>query len=318
MNSATSKSYDVVVVGELNPDLILSGDVTPAFGQVEKLVRGAELTIGSSAGIFACGAARLGLRVALIGKVGADAFGDFMRREVAARGVDLSGVRVDPAVHTGLTLILNRGADRAILTYPGAIPLLAFDEIDLEIVARARHLHLASYYLLDRLRPDVPRLFQEARRLGLSISLDPNYDPSGEWDGGLRQALALSDVFLPNQTELLAISGAADLRAGMDSLAAPGPLLAVKQGSQGACGLWQGQFNQMPSLPVQAVDTVGAGDSFDAGFLYGYLQANPRWSLEQMLRLGCVCGALSTRAAGGTSAQPTLEEAAGYLDEYAI
>ena len=303
-----NKEYDIVVVGELNADLILSGNVDPAFGQVEKLVERADLAIGSSAGIFACGAARLGLRTAFIGKVGTDIFGDFMRGAIAARGVDVSGVKLDPAVHTGLSVILNRTTDRAILTYPGTIPRLRYEEIDLALIARARHLHLGSFFLLDDLRPEVPRLFREAHRLGLTISLDTNYDPLLLWEGGIREALAEADLFFPNQTELLAISGCADLESGMRRITALGPSAAVKLGEHGAIGLDRGTAYRAPSLPVKVVDTVGAGDSFDAGFLYGYLRHAHDWDFGAMLAMGCVSGALSTRGAGGTDAQPRLKE----------
>jgi sugar/nucleoside kinase (ribokinase family) len=309
------RQFDIVVVGELNADLILSGDVVPAFGQVEKWIDRADLAIGSSAGIFACGAARLGLKVAFIGKVGADPFGDFMRQAIASRGIDTSAVQVDPSIKTGLTVILNRGTDRAILTFPGSIPLLRYDEIDLDCVGQARHLHLGSYYLLDQLRPDIPRLFLEAHRRGLTVSIDTNYDPLERWDAGIQPALTHADVFLPNETELLAISQAPDIPTGMQRIASLGPAVVVKQGGQGATGLWRGQRCHADTIPVQVVDTVGAGDSFDAGFLYGYLQRDPDWDFQRMLRMGCICGALSTRAAGGTTAQPDWDEARTYLPE---
>src|SRR6266540_6915390 len=141
----SDKRFDLVVVGEINPDLILRGDVTPAFGQVEQLVEDATLTIGSSSAIFACGAARLGLRVAYVGKIGDDIFGHFMRQQLSERGIDVSGVVVDRAIRTGLSVILSRGSDRAILTYSGSIAALRYDEIDRRLLARARHLHVGSY-----------------------------------------------------------------------------------------------------------------------------------------------------------------------------
>jgi sugar/nucleoside kinase (ribokinase family) len=209
------KQYDVVVVGDINADLILSGDVTPVFGQVEKLLDDASLLMGGSATIFACGAARLGLRVAFIGKVGDDVFGRFMRESLTARGVDTSGVVVDPTVKTGLTVILSRGHDRAMLTYAGTIGALRYDEIDWELIGSARHLHLGSYYLLEKLLPDVPRLFAEARRRGLTVSLDTNYDPAERWDSGIAETLRHVDIFLPNETELARIMGMESRRAAL-------------------------------------------------------------------------------------------------------
>ena len=306
-----SRPYDTLVAGEINPDLILTGDVEPAFGQAEKVVESAVLTVGSSSVIFACGAARLGLRVAFIGKCGDDLFGRFMLEEMRKRGIDVSHVIVDPHLSTGLTVILNRGNDRAMLTFPGAIGALRADEIPNDLLCQARHLHVASYFLQDALRPGLPDLFRRARALGLTTSLDTNYDPAERWEG-LDRLLPLTDVFLPNATEACALVGTPDVEAAADRLARIARVVAVKLGAEGALGVQGEQRVRVPSLSVAVVDTVGAGDSFDAGFLYGYLHG---WPLEKSLRLGTVCGALSTRVAGGVAGQPTLEEALAYLGD---
>lgn len=298
---------DLIVVGEINPDLILSGaDLVPEFGQTEKLVEGARLTIGSSSAIMACGAARLGLRTAFVGVVGDDEFGRYMLREMAARGVDVSACLVDSTLSTGLSVILSQPHDRAILTHLGAIAALRADQVDRGVLRRARHLHVGSYFLLDALRPDLPDLYAEAHQMGLTTSLDTNWDPSGTWDGGLDKLLPHCDVFMPNQAEARLIGRRDDLSNALEVLAAEVPTLAVKLGSMGGLGRSQDLTVRAPALQVEVVDTTGAGDSFDAGFLYGYLH---RWPLIRSLRLACACGSLSVRAAGGTEGQPTLTEA---------
>lgn len=309
------KLFDLVVVGELNADLILRGEVLPEFGQVEKLLDDATLTLGSSSAIFACGAARLGLRVAFIGKIGDDEFGKFVRRELEARGVDTRGVVVDPEIKTGLSVILSQGSDRAILTYLGSIAALRYAEIDQQLLRQARHLHLGSYFLLDALRPAIPSLFEVAHSLGLTISLDTNYDPSEKWEGGLAETLRQTDLFLPNETELQAIARAAgvvDASLALDFVATRVPLVAVKLGSRGAVVRRGDEVIHAESLPVTVVDTTGAGDTFDAGFIYGYLSG---WELARTLRLACVCGSLSTQGVGGTAAQPTFSEALNALSQ---
>lgn len=306
----SSRPFDLLVAGEINPDLILSGDVEPAFGQVEKCVDSATLTIGSSSVIFACGAARLGLRVAFIGKCGDDLFGRYMLEAMQERGIDTRAVMQIPGGHTGMSVILNRGSDRAILTYPGLIAALSAEDIPDDLLGQARHLHIASYFLQTALQPGLPDLFRRARRLGLTTSLDPNYDPGASWQG-IRDLLALTDVFLPNQTEACALTGTDDPTEAARTLGRQTGTVAVKMGAQGALGVQGEVLAHAPALSVPVVDTVGAGDSFDAGFLYGYLQG---WTLERCLRLGAVCGSLSTRAAGGTAAQPTLAEALGFLE----
>jgi sugar/nucleoside kinase (ribokinase family) len=304
--------FDVVVVGELNLDLILTGEVVPAFGQAEQLVDDATLTLGSSSAIFACGAARLGLRVAFVGKVGDDDFGRVVQRALQERGVDTGGVIVDPQVKTGLSVILSRGNDRAILTHLGSIAALRYEEIDQNLLGQARHLHLGSYFLLDALRPAIPTLFATAQAAGLSTSLDTNYDPSERWDSGLAAVLPHTTIFLPNEAELCAIAAQPDLNQALSRMAEQVPLVAVKLGAKGALARRGGETVRAAPWPVTVVDTTGAGDSFDAGFIYGYLAG---WDLARTLGLAGVCGALSTRAAGGTAAQASLAEAQAGLAE---
>ncbi|MEA3336599.1 MAG: sugar kinase [Chloroflexota bacterium] len=306
-----NKLYDIIVAGEINPDLILSDpDLEPRFGQHETLVENATLTVGSSAAIFACGAARLGLTVGIIGVVGEDLFGRFMLDSLTERGVDVSNVIVDPEQKTGLSVILSRGTDRAILTQVGAIDALRAEQIPSELLKKARHLHVTSYFLQTALQPDLPDLFARARLLGLSTSLDTNWDPDERWTG-VESVLEHTTVFLPNEMEVLSLTGLADVREAAQYLATKAGVVAVKLGEQGAIACCQSEFVQAPSLPVSVADTVGAGDSFDAGFLYGILHG---WEMERSLRLGVVCGSLSTVQHGGITGQPTLEQALATLE----
>jgi sugar/nucleoside kinase (ribokinase family) len=301
--------FDILVAGEINPDLILSGDVIPEFGQVEKLVHSAGLTVGSSSAIFACGAARLGLKVAFIGVCGQDVFGRFMLDEMSKRSVDVSNVILRADRQTGFSVILNQQSDRAILTYPGLIAALRSSDISDNLLRRARHLHVASYFLQTELLPGLPELFRRARSFGLTTSLDTNYDPSEEWTG-LDALLSATNVFLLNEREALSLTGQPDVDRAARWLASKVEAVAIKLGPDGALGVRDGSMARAASIPVRVIDTVGAGDSFDAGFLLGYLN---QWSLERSLRLACVCGALSTQKAGGTNGQPALEEAIKYV-----
>ena len=309
----TARDVDLLVLGEINPDIVVRDpDPRPAFGQQERLVETVELTVGSSSAILACAAARLGLRVALVGVVGDDELGRFMLRALTERGVDVSSCRVDPSTPTGASVILSDGTDRAILTALGTIGAVRVDDVPVDLLGRAHHLHLGSYYLQAGARPGLPGLFQQARRIGLSTSVDGNWDPTGRWDSGLRELLAQTDVFFPNEVELARLTGADDPTDGVARLTAqaPGLTVAVKLGSDG--GLVRradAAIVRRPALPVAAVDTTGAGDAFDAGFLLGWLE---RASLERCLELAVGCGSLSTLGVGGVAAQPdrpTLEAA---------
>jgi sugar/nucleoside kinase (ribokinase family) len=308
---SAARDLDLLVLGDVNPDLVLAdASLDVAFGQAETLVEDAALTIGGSGAIMACAAARLGLRTALAGLVGEDQFGAFMLQAVSARGVDVSAVVVDAGVRTGLTVVLARPGDRAILTFPGAIAAMTAERVDPGVLARARHVHVSSFYLQTALAPGLPRLLAAARAGGATTSVDPNWDPSGGWDGGLRALLGEIDVLAPNAVEACRIAGVDDVEAAAARLAARGPLVAVKLGAAGALLVPAGGGAvvraQPPPAPAEPVDAVGAGDTFDAGLLAGLLAGEPP---ADALGLACACGALSLRAAGGTGAQPTLEEA---------
>jgi sugar/nucleoside kinase (ribokinase family) len=303
------RDLDVVVLGEINPDVIVrAADPRPAFGQVELLVDSIDLVIGSSSAIFACGAARLGLRTAFVGIVGDDPMGRFMLDAMRARGIDIASCRVDPEVPTGASVILTSGADRAILTASGTMPLLRDEDVPDALVGRARHLHVGSLFLLDALRPRLAARLAAARAAGLTTSVDCNWDPRETWDGGIWDILRETDVFLPNEAEVRRIAGIGDVVAAAMALAAAGPrVVAVKCGMDGAIAVERdGTVTRVPSLSVDAVDTTGAGDSFDAGFLTGFLAGRP---VGDCLALGVAAGALSTVRVGGTASQPTLAEA---------
>ncbi|MEX1264090.1 MAG: carbohydrate kinase family protein [Actinomycetota bacterium] len=298
---------DLLVLGDANPDLVLlRGDVVPIFGQAERLVDEARLTVGGSGAIMACGAARLGLRVAFAGVVGDDLFGSYMREQLAVRGVDVAGLIIDADHPTGLTVVLSTGDDRAMLTSPGSIGELRASLIDSDLLRAARHVHVSSYFLQAGLAPDLPELLAGVRAGGASTSLDPNWDPSGEWDGGLHALLPAIDVLLPNEAEAALLAHTSDLDSAIASLRSRGPILAVKAGDRGAIAAGPGERVRVAGVPVDAVDTTGAGDSFDAGFVAAMLGGEP---LERCLALANACGALSTRAVGGVDAQPTMQQA---------
>jgi sugar/nucleoside kinase (ribokinase family) len=287
--------FDLLVVGDCNPDLLLLGsDVVPEFGQREKVVDTAQLVVGGSAAIAACGAARLGLDTAFVGAVGRDLLGTFMLDALADRGVDVSGCGADPDRATGITVALVGGADRAMMTAPGAIPLLTAAAIDRDLLRASRHLHVASFHLLDGLRPGLEGLVAEAHAAGATVSLDPQGDPGGGDMALLSRLAAQVDVLFVNEDE----------DAALDSGGCP--LVVVKRGARGAFARTPEATVEAAAPPVAVVDTTGAGDSFDAGFLAARLAGE---GPATALALACACGALSTRALGGTAAQATMAEA---------
>ena len=306
---AEAQRLDLVVVGDCNPDvLVLGDDVTPAFGQQEKLVDGIWMVVGGSAAITAVAAARLGLSVALVAAVGADPAGDFMLGQLAREGVGIAAVAVHDTAPTGMTVALSRGADRAILTAPGAVASLTAQDVPAALLARARHVHVSSYFLLERsLGPGLAAVLAAARAAGATTSLDTNWDPAGKWgDDHLHAALAQTDVLLPNETEALRIAGAPALPAAAGALTAAGRRLVVKLGERGALCADGPAWHRAELPPVTPVDATGAGDCFNAGLIGGLLRG---LALPDAAALGCAVGALSTQAAGGTASSPDLASA---------
>lgn len=293
----------VLVAGELNPDLIFSGlESAPLQGR-EILAKDFSLQLGSSSAIFAAGLAKLGIAVSFTGKVGDDFFGRYCVSELERMGVDVSAVIVEPRVKTGATVSLS-GADRALVTYPGAIAEMRGEDVSDALLAAHGHLHVASYYLQRALRPGLRELLARARRFGLTTSLDPGCDPEGRWGSDIIDLLSEVDVFLLNEIELTGISGAHGVEEGLQRLSQGSTHVVAKLGASGCAIRHEAGVYREPAIRVDVVDTTGAGDSFDAGFLAAWLRGLPTRSC---LRYGTICGGLSTLGLGGTSSQPDWE-----------
>src|ERR1700688_809211 len=225
--------FDVTIAGELNLDLILYGLPEELPSERELLADNLMLTLGSSSAIVAHNLAALGVKVGFASCVGDDPLGQIALERLRNEGVDVSKVRVGPT-KTGLTVLLQHATGRKILTYPGSIFALTFDDLDLSYLADARHFHLSSFYLQRGLRARVPELLQKLKSAGLTISLDPNDDPEDRWGTDLKDALRYVDVFLPNEREAQQIAGTTDFKSALDTLAQMVPVVAAKRGAEGA------------------------------------------------------------------------------------
>jgi sugar/nucleoside kinase (ribokinase family) len=302
--------FDVITIGDMCVDLIVDmGATMPRFGQVEQWVPDYFLEMGGSCCIFACQAAKLGLRTAILGRVGDDVYGQLVMRRLQESGVDTRFVSVDGSLKTGLGIALARpNGDRAILTYGGSLNAVYPSDITDQFLSSGRHLHYGSYYLQTNLHPVAASLIRRAKALGLSVSLDSNWDPGGGWDGGLHECLRQVDIFLPNEQEACAISGQNDVEQAVAALLQEVPVVAVKRGENGALVASGLERHPVPAQPVaHIVDTIGAGDSFDAGFLAGWLRGLP---LRRCAEIGNACGRASTQARGGIIGQPRLADLA--------
>jgi len=300
MPAPSMPRFDVTIAGELNLDLILYGLPEQLRPERELLADRMMLTLGSSSAIVAHNLAALGSRVGFQSRIGDDPLGQIALDRLRQGGVDVARVRTVPGTTTtGLTVILHHGAWRNILTYAGTIAETSWEDLDLDALADSRHFHLSSYYLQRGLRPRIGELFQWLKAKGLTISLDSNDDPEDQWEGGLHEILRYVDVFLPNEREARKAAGTDDLEAAIHKLSQLVPMVVVKLGHKGALAQRGAERFASPSEDVVPMDTVGAGDSFDAGFLHQYVRGA---DLSACLASGNLAGALSTTRPGGTEA----------------
>ena len=294
------KKFDVLVIGELNVDLILNQiDAFPGIGK-ERLAGDMQLVLGSSSAIFACNLSILGPRVAFVGKIGNDEFGKLVIDSLESKKVSTEFIIRSDRYKTGATIVLNYGEDRAMITHPGSMEHFTFSEIKPDILDRCNHIHISSVFLQPGIKENLVDLLSVAKEHNITTSLDTQWDPSEKWDLELEKALPLVDVFLPNIQELLALTRKENLEKAIKSVKDFSNIVAVKMGNNGSVGIKRGKsYSSKPFLNRQVVDAIGAGDSFNAGFIFKFLQ---QAELNECLLFGNLMGAINTTAAGGTAA----------------
>ncbi|MEO6730178.1 MAG: carbohydrate kinase family protein [Ferruginibacter sp.] len=313
------KKFDAIVVGELNVDLILNQiESFPEVGK-EKLADKMTLALGSSSAIFASNLSALGMSVSFIGKTGNDIFGRYIEEQLEAKGVDTSMLMMNDDLQTGATVALSFGENRAMITHQGAMKHLSLKDITKEKLTMAGHLHFSSYFLQPGFTNDLDKLFQLAKECGLTTSLDVQWDPGEKWDFDFKKILPFVDVFLPNEAELLNLTKTDKINSAIQAIEGYGKFMVVKQGNKGSLLWYDGRQVERPSfLNDKVVDSIGAGDSFNAGFIYKFIRG---FAPEECQTFGNLTGAISTTRSGGTGAfkdyQTTMEIARdkfGYID----
>ena len=292
-----TRRLDCLVAGDANADLLIDGIAKLEFDK-EKLATDMNLVLGGSSSIFAFNLARLGAKVGFVGVVGDDFFGTFVTERLRWAGVDVRALRRLRRTKTGLTIWCNQDGRRAGITYNGTIAMVRASDVDREL-RDARHLHVGSYFLLDKLHPGAAALFRRAKKLGLTTSLDCNYDPAETWDSGIREVLKFTDIFFPNEIEARRLTNARNVERAAKELSKLARITIVKLGGHGALVSTEGKQLRVPAVKARVVDTTGAGDSFDAGFLACWFKGG---SIEASARAGAVAGARAVSAVGGTGA----------------
>jgi sugar/nucleoside kinase (ribokinase family) len=308
------KKKKVLVIGELNVDIIGSGLQTfPVLGR-EILAQEMALTLGSPSAILACGLAKLGVPITFISKVGKDDFGAFCLEELESKKVKTVNILKDSKLRTGITLSLNFRDDKAQVTFPGAIPHLYYKDISQKVFREHDHLHISSFFLQEGLVGSFPQIFQDAKQIGMTISLDPNSDNKNQWNSGIWKCLEYVDILLLDEMEAINIAKAKSLNRALELFAQKVPTVVIKLGSKGVLAKSRGQIVQLPAFKVRPLDTTGVGESFDAGFLFATVSG---FDLRKSLLVGNAAGALSTQGLGGTATQAGFEDIQRFIRKHA-
>jgi len=300
----------ILVIGELNADIVVTGLRSEPEMGAEILAEDCELTLGSASAIFAAGMAKLGHEVTFVSQVGRDYFGEFCITALKQLGLSIKHVARNANEKTGVTIAFSGTQDRALVTYSGAVATLGSAHVNEALIKQHDHLHLTSYYLQDALRSSFPAIFRRAKTMGLTTSLDPNSDPNDKWNSDIDAVLNYTDVLLVNEREAMKLTRSTTPKAALKTLGTTVDCAVIKRGRSGAIATHNGEIFSDAGFKVRVVDTTGAGDSFDAGFVSAYLARAP---IAECLRVGNACGALSATGVGGTAGQPTQPQLQKFL-----
>lgn len=300
------KEFDVIALGELNVDLILNQiEGEPEIGK-EKFAKQMTLTLGSSTAIFAANAAALGTKVAFCGMIGNDSFGQLVDSSLCAKNVDTRFLIHTDKFATGATICMSYGEDRANLTYPGAMEEMTLSDIAPAVFTSAKHVHISSIFMQSGIRRDLKNILLLCKQHGVTTSLDTQWDPAETWQLNYKEILPLIDVFLPNEKELKFLTHSKTLDEAVENIMPYINAAVIKQGSKGSLLLKKDgtRSHVEPFLNEKVVDAIGAGDSFNSGFISQFVKGLP---LEDCQRYGNMTGAVNTTAAGGTGAFTSRE-----------
>ncbi len=300
-----------LIVGDANVDIVISGiDGLPILGQERTCETFTMLLGGSSANSAGCLSA-LGASVDFWGKVGGDALGDFVLRELHQRHIGVSHVIQDPTLRTGACVALSYTADRALISYMASIASLRLEDLPLDLLRQYDHLHSGSIFIQQSLQADFGKLFKAAKTLGLTTSLDSGWDPSNRWEVDIQGLLPYVDYFIPNEVEALHITGMRLVEEAIEKLSRFGKTIVVKRGKDGAFARSGSQVWQAPGFKIGAVETTGAGDCFNAGLLFALVEKG--WELPEALQFANGCGAIGASSPGGTSTPLSAEEVSRFI-----
>ncbi|MBP5290315.1 MAG: carbohydrate kinase family protein [Paludibacteraceae bacterium] len=301
------KEFDIIALGELNVDLILNQiESEPEIGK-EKFAKQMTLTLGSSTAIFAANAAALGAKVAFCGMIGNDSFGDLVETSLQKKGVDTRFLIRQDQYATGATICMSYDEDRANLTYQGAMDYMTLGDINPHVFTETKHIHISSIFMQSGVKRDLMKILRLCKENGVTTSLDTQWDPVEKWDLDYERVLPMLTVFMPNETELKYLTHTDTLDAAVEKIRPFVNAAVIKCGSRGSLLMRKGQPDRMQAalLNKHVVDCIGAGDSFNSGFITRLAAGDP---LDKCQQYGNMTGAVNTTAAGGTTAFTSRED----------
>jgi sugar/nucleoside kinase (ribokinase family) len=319
-------TLDVVTIGPLNIDLLIRGQAPTDLAELTRWIGPSEvaITTAGSNGYATLALAKLGLRVGVVCVLADDVLGDVLLEDLKRAGVDVSHVARHPHSQSGIGIyVLLFGSQKRPMTYrlpthsPWPNPL---GQADREYLLSGRHIHCAGYlHYRDMWNDDVAQLYRAAQARGVTTSLDPQgmlVPYEGAWIDPVRELLKYTDVLLVDAHEAAHLTLSEDVNTAALVLHQAGPgIVVVKNGAHGTVVRTRTEFFVQPANVVPAsevVDTVGAGDTFDAAFVTGLLSG---WPLERCARFASLAAASSLRGAGGVAALAAREELERQLDQ---
>ncbi|MBS7644670.1 MAG: carbohydrate kinase family protein [Candidatus Bathyarchaeia archaeon] len=302
--------FDVIGFGALNLDKVYMVNRIAGSGE-ESFITGYYESCGGSAANTVAALARLGLSTGYIGKVASDREGLLLLEDFRENRVNVNGVSIADEGRSGVVMaFVDPEGERALYVDPGVNDTLTIGDIDLEYASSAKLIHLTSFVGDEPLKAQIELLKELSGKI--TVSLDPGeiYARKGE---AIRPLLERTDILILNEVETRILTGLG-FRKGAERLLGLGPkIVVVKLGCRGCYATDGNQSLRMEALKARVVDTTGAGDAFNAGFIYATLKG---LSLAMRLRLASFTASKCIGEAGARRGLPTREEVETILKEW--
>ena len=301
---------ECLVIGDLNIDLILNQiEGFPKLGK-EILSKYYSMEIGGSGGIFSAVLSRLGIRTAIISKIGKDFYGKFILKELKKNCVDTGRLIVDKKATTDLTISLSYKKGKSQISQLDLIKNIKSDEIYLENLDNIKHIHFSSYFMMEGLKDDYVKMIKLIKKINknISFSLDTNDDPSNLWNQKIFKILAFIDILFLNKKEALQITRESTIKSAVVKLNNYLPIVIIKLGSQGFLAISNGKIFRGFCKNLENKnfkDGTGSGDNFDAAFVYGFLKG---YDIKTSLEFANFCAEKSIEYCGGVGTNYKFNE----------